>query len=86
MRCMKGTMGNSPAQRRQKELRRKQKLNLHNKQKVDPRTSEISIGGPVKITKADGTVEYRPASPGWRKVLKKDYLKNPYGKPRPRKY
>ncbi len=79
-------MGNTPAQRRQKELRRKQKLNLHKKQKVDPRSSQISIGGPVKITKADGTVEFQPASPGWRNIHKKNSLDNPYRKPRPQKY
>lgn len=79
-------MGKTPAQRRQNKLRRQQKINLHKKQKVDPRTSEISIGGPIKITKADGTIEYQPASPGWRNVLKNDYLGSPYSKARPRKY
>ena len=78
-------MGNTPAQKRQKELRGTKKKRRR-KRPADPRTSEISIGGPIKITKADGTVEFQPASPGWRKILKKDYLGNPYSKPRPKKY
>lgn len=78
-------MGNTPAQKRQKELRGKNKKRRR-KRPADPRTSEIAIGGPIKITKADGTVEFQPASPGWRKVLKKDYLSNPYNKARPKKY
>ncbi len=78
-------MGNTPAQKRQKELRGMKKKRRR-KRPADPRISEISIGGPIKITKADGTVEIQPASPGWRKILKKDYLSNPYNKPRPKKY
>ena len=77
-------MGNTPAQKRQKELRGKK--GRKRKKPDDPRTSAISIGGPIKITKADGTVEYQPASPGWRKIGKTDYLGNPYRKARPRKY
>ena len=78
-------MGNTPAQKRQKELRG-MKNKRRRKRPADPRISEISIGGPIKITKADGTVEFQPASPGWRKILKKDYLSNPYNKARPKKY
>lgn len=40
------------------------------KQKVDPLSTVISFGGPIKVTKSDGTVEYQPGSPGWKKTLK----------------
>ena len=78
-------MGNTPAQKRQKELRGIKKKRRR-KRPADPRISEITIGGPIKITKANGTVEIQPASPGWKNILKKDYLGNPYSKPRPKKY
>lgn len=46
----------------------------------------ISIAGPLKITKADGTVTIEKADANWAKVHKTDYLANPYRKSRPRKY
>ena len=72
------------AQKKQKL--QKAKVVHHKKQKVDPRTTVISFGGPIKVTKSDGTVEYQPGSPGWKKIHKKDSLANLYRKPRPRKY
>lgn len=52
----------------------------------DPRTTAISIGGPIKIIKADGTVEFKPGSPEFKHVGKTNYLGSPFSKPRPRKY
>ncbi|NBR35834.1 MAG: hypothetical protein EBT80_00330 [Chitinophagales bacterium] len=82
-------MGNTPAQKRQKELRGKNKKRRKRKKREkpdDPRISEISIGGPLKITKSDGTVEIIPAGSEWKKVGSVDYMASPYRKARPRKY
>jgi hypothetical protein len=71
-------MGNTPAQKRQKELRGKKKKKR--KQPADPRVSAIMPkAGPVKIIRADGTVEFEKALPASK------YLDKPYSKPRPRK-
>lgn len=77
-------MGNTPRQKRQKQSRSKKERKR--KQPADPRTFAISIGGPIKISKADGTVEYQPASSEWKNVGNTDYLGNPYRKARPKKY
>lgn len=78
-------MGNSPKQKLQKELRGGKKKRKR-KKPADPRNAPISIAGPLKITKPDGTVIIEKAGPGWKNVNKTDYLANPYSKPRPRKY
>jgi hypothetical protein len=71
-------MGNTPAQKYQKELRGKKKKKR--RQPVDPRTSAITPkAGPVKIIKIDGTTEFKNALPASK------YLDKPYPKPRPRK-
>ena len=78
-------MGNTPAQKIQKELRGiKPKRRRRNRGKRGE--SPISIAGPLKITKADGTVEIKPASPGFNKVGTKNYLGSEYPKARARKY
>lgn len=77
-------MGKSPKQKLQKRLRGKKTRNR--RERIDPRTKGISIAGPLKITRADGTVVIEKASPEWEKVHKTDYLANPYRKARPRKH
>ena len=82
-------MGNLPAKKSNKKKRAKKSKNkkVRNRKKPeDPRTTAISIAGPLKITKADGTVTYEKASPGWSKINKIDFLANPYRKSRPKKY
>lgn len=79
-------MGNTPAQKRQKELRRKNKKRRKRARPDDPRVKEISIAGPLKIIKADGTIEVLPASSGWSKVGNSNYMASPYRTARPRKY
>lgn len=78
-------MGKSPKQKRQKELRNA-KTKQKRKKPDDPRNAPISIAGPLKIIKPDGTVIIEKASPGWNKAKKTDFLANPYRKARPRKY
>lgn len=81
-------MGKTPNQKRQKEIQQqnsKKKKSVKRKKPEDPRTTGISIAGPLKIIKKDGTVIIEKASPGWRSVHKTDFLANPYRKPRPRK-
>ena len=82
-------MGNLPAKKSNKKKRAKKSKNkkVRNRKKPqDPRTMGISIAGPLKITKADGTVTIEKADANWAKVHKTDYLANPYRKSRPRKY
>lgn len=78
-------MGRTPAQKLQKRLRGvKPKKRRRNRVKLGE--SEISIGGRLKIIKADGTVEILPASSEFKKVGQKNYMGSEYSKPRPRKY
>jgi hypothetical protein len=79
-------MGNTPAQKRQKELRGKNKKRRKIKKPDDPRISEISIGGPLKITNPDGVVEVFSSSPGWERVGFTNHMASPYRKARPRKH
>ena len=72
-------MGKTPAQKRV-QAARGVKPKKRRKKPADPRTSEIvPRAGQVKITRADGTVEFQ--SP--KKATKLN--KTPYAPPRPKK-
>ena len=81
-----GKFTSKKGNKKKRAKKSKDKKVRNRKKPQDPRTTPISIAGPLKITKADGTVTIEKASADWSKIHKTDFLANPYRKSRPKKY